>query len=730
MNKIILKIGGMTCSACSNHVEKHLKNSKGVIDASVNLVMATALVTYDDSININDLANYVKTSGYEYLGIYNEKQEEKIKHHLKPIILLSILAIILMYISMAEMLKMPTIKYFCMKEYPLNYAICLFILTIPFLIYGFDILKKGLRNLFSLAPNMDTLVSIGVLASFLYSTFSLIMIILGKTHYVHNLYFESSAIVLLFIKIGRFLESKNREKTKSAIQELVKITPLKANLKVDEDIKEVTIDEVKKGDILVCKPGDKIAVDGIITSGTTYLDETFITGESIPNKKTINDKVIAGSLNLDGYIEYKALKIGKDSTISQIVNLVVEATNTKAPIAQIADKISSYFVPTIILIAFLTFLGYLIFTHNFSASLIHFVTVLVVACPCALGLATPLAIVVSEGLCAKKGILVKSSVTLENAHKVSTIVFDKTGTLTYGNLKIAKIFNYSKLSDEELITKVASLESCSSHPIATSFTNYAKEKNIKLIKVTNFKNMAGLGLSGKIKNENIYAGNQKLVNKLKIKNDYLKDEDALTKDGNTIIYVIINNEILGVIGVKDILRTNAKQVVENLLKLHKNVVMLTGDNEQTAKIIAEKVGIKNIEAEVMPHEKTNYIKQLIKKGKNVMMVGDGINDAPSLATADIGISVNSGTDIAADSSDVILMNDDLEKIISLINISKRTIKIIKQNLFWAFFYNILMIPLAIGIIKPFGLTLNPMLASLAMTISSLTVVINSLRLRK
>ena len=730
MNKIILKIGGMTCSACSNHVEKHLKNSKGVIDASVNLVMATALVTYDDSININDLANYVKTSGYEYLGIYNEKEEEKKINNLKPIIYLSILGIILMYISMAEMLKLPMIKSLSMNNYPINYAICLFILTIPFLIYGFDIIKKGLINLYHKAPNMDTLVSIGVISSFLYSAFSLIMIILGKHHYVHNLYFESSALVLLFIKIGRFLEHQNSEKTKDAIKQLVKITPLKAYLKCNEEIKEVTIDEVKKEDILVCKPGEKIAVDGIIKRGTTYLDETFITGESLPSKKTINDQVIAGSLNIDGYIEYQALRIGKESTISQIVNLVVEATNTKAPIAKIADKISSYFVPIIMLIAFITFLGYLIFTQDFSSSLIHFVTVLVVACPCALGLATPLAIIVSEGLCAKKGILVKTSVTLENAHKINTIVFDKTGTLTYGNLKIAKIYNYSKLSDEKLLTKITSLENCSSHPIATSFLNYAKEHNLDLLKVNNFKNMAGLGLSGKIKNDRIFVGNQKLINKLKIKNNYLKDEDVLTKDGNTIIYAVINNEIVGLIGVKDILRDNAKQVISTCQNLKKEVIMLTGDNQKTAEIIAGKLGIKNLVAEVMPKEKTNYIKQLIKENKMVMMVGDGINDAPSLATATIGVSVNSGTDIAADSSDVILMNDDLEKIISLINISKRTIKIIKQNLFWAFFYNILMIPLAIGIIKPFGLTLNPMIASLAMTFSSLTVVLNSLRLRK
>ena len=503
-----------------------------------------------------------------------------------------------------------------------------------------------------------------------------------------------------------------------------------ALLKVNNKEKEVSIDEVKKNDILICKPGMKIAVDGVITSGKSYIDESFITGESIPVKKTIDDKVVAGSINVDGYIEYKAQKIGKNSTISEIVRLVVEATSTKAPIQRIADKVSSYFVPSVMLIAFITFILYLIFNSSFNEAIISFVTVLVVACPCALGLATPLAIVISEGVCAKNGILVKSSETLENANKVDTIVFDKTGTLTYGNLKISKIYNYSNYSDEELIKKIASIETKSTHPIKNAFINYIEERNIKLDEISNFKNISGIGLEANIVKNKIYIGNNKLFKKLKIDNAYTNDEKKLSNLGNSIVYVIENKNVLGLIGVKDIIRDNAKDTIKYLKKLDKKIIMLTGDNENTANIIAQSIGIKDVISNVMPQEKVKVIKNLIKDGNNVMMVGDGINDAPSLVSADIGVSMNSGTDIAADSSDVILMNDDLEKIISLISISKKTISNIKQNLFWAFFYNVCMIPIAIGLLKPFNISMNPMFAGFAMMISSLTVVFNSLRLKK
>ncbi len=728
MKKVVLKIGGMSCSACSNGLEKYLNKQDGVINASVNLVLNQAFIEYEDYLKIENLERFVSEAGFESLGIYDEKKEEKKDNSKIYLILFAILALIILYISMSHMINLPNIPYLDMNNYPVNYSICLFLLVIPFLVYGYDIFKSGIKNIIHKTPNMDTLVLVGVVSSFLYSLFSMIMVLLGNKMYVESLYFESSAIIIFFIKLGRFIDSKSKEKTKESLKELVQITPESAVLKDGE--KEVTIDEVKKGDILICKPGMKIAVDGVITKGYAHLDEAFITGEAIPVKKNINDKVIAGSINYDGYIEYKALKIGKDSTISEIVRLVVEAVNTKSPIQRLADKVSSYFVPTIILIALFTFIGYLILGFNLNESILSFATVLVVACPCALGLATPLAIVVSIGACAKKGILVKTSETLENAHKIDTIIFDKTGTLTYGNLKISKVFNYSLYKDNKIIELVASIESNSIHPIASSFISYAKENKIKIKEVKDFNNISGIGLKGVIDKKEIYVGNNKLFTKLKIKNEHIDDEKYLINLGNSIVYVIEDKEVIALIGVKDIVRTSSKRTVEKLNNLGKEIIMLTGDNEVTASLVAEQIGIKKVISNVLPQEKTNFIKKLIKEGKNVMMVGDGINDAPSLASSNIGVSFNSATDIATSSSDIILINDDLENIVTLLSISKKTLRNIKQNLFWAFFYNICMIPIAIGVLKPFGISMNPMFAGFAMTISSLTVVFNSLRLKK
>jgi len=732
MKKTILSIDGMTCSACSTGLEKYLNKQNGVISASVNLVLAQALIEYEDKLSIEELETFVKEAGFTSLGIYNLKQEKKKDNNKLFFIIYGVLAIFLLYVSMSHMIGLPTIPFLNMTSYPVNYAICLLVLTIPFLIYGKDIFTSGIKNIFHKTPNMDTLVTIGVFASFFYSIFSMIMILLdyNTMMYIQCLYFESCAMIIYFIKLGRYIDGRSKEKTKEALKELVQITPTKAILKKNEKEIEITIDEVQKNDILVCKPGMKIAVDGIIINGESHLEEAFITGESTPVKKKINDKVIAGSINIDGYIEYQAEKIGKESTISEIVRLVVEATNTKAPIQRFADKVSGYFVPAIILIAIITFIMYLLLGNTVSISITTFVTILVVACPCALGLATPLAIVVSEGLCAKNGALVKTSEILENAHKVDTIVFDKTGTLTYGNLKISKIFNYSSYPDNELIEIAGTLEAKSTHPIAKAFENYIANQNLKIESVSNFKNISGIGLQGDIQDKKIYVGNHKLFTMLKINNQYEKDEKELQSLGNSIVYIIENDKVIGLIGVKDIVRENAKETIQRLQALGKNVIMLTGDNEKTAHMIANLVGIDTVIANVMPQDKVKVIKDFIEKGKNVMMVGDGINDAPSLATANIGISVNGGTDIAADSSDVILMNDNLEKILSFIDISKKTIRNIKQNLFWAFFYNVCMIPIAIGIFRPVGIVMNPMLAGFAMTISSLTVVFNALRLKQ
>ena len=726
MKKVILKIDGMSCSACSNRVEKYLNKQDGV-SASVNLVMAQALIEYDENkVSLKDLDRFVEESGYKSLGVYDEKTQEKQDNSKIQLIVFGILILILMYVSMSHMIHLPVIPFLHMINYPINYGIALLLLTLPFVIFGFDIIKSGITKLFHGSPNMDSLVSIGVLASLIYSLFNLIMIIMGNNEFVEQLYFEGSAMIIYFIKLGRFIDKKSKEKTKEAIKELVQITPQSALIKTETGEKEVTIDTVNVDDVLICKPGMKVAVDGIITKGETHLNEAFITGESIPSKKSVNDNVIAGSINIDGYIEYKAKRIGPNSTISEIVRLVVEATNTKAPIQRLADIVAGYFVPSIMIIALLTLVVYLLIGKSFNESIISFVTVLVVACPCALGLATPLAVVVSEGKSAKEGILIKSSETLENAHKVDTIVFDKTGTLTYGNLRISKIFNYSNYHNDQLLNIVSAIENKSSHPIALAFKDYYDSN----IVVRDFKNIAGFGLKATIDNKEIYLGNSKLFNELNIKNDHKQDEETLLNEGNSIIYVVEDNLIIGLIGVKDIIRDNALKTVEALKHMHKEIIMLSGDNEKTAKIVASQIGIEKVIANVLPSQKEKVLKELMKNGHNVMMIGDGINDAPSLASANIGVSINGGTDIAADSADVILMQDDLLKIVSLLNISKKTISIIKQNLFWAFIYNILMIPLAMGLFKSFGISISPMFASMAMTISSLTVVLNSLRLRK
>ena len=731
MKKIILSIEGMTCSACSNGLEKYLNKQDGIKQASVNLVMANASIEYDEKkLNIDNLNEFVKKAGFKSLGEFKEiKIEGKSKKEKIIFIIFTILAIIFMYIAMGHMVNLPTLEIIDVNKNPIGYTICLFIFAILFIIYGFDVLKNGYKNLIHKTPNMDTLVGIGVLSSFIYSIYSMFLIIRGETHAVHNLYFESAAMVIYFVKLGRYLDGISKDKTKEAIQKLVKITPESATIKVDGKEKTVTIDEVKKGDIVVSKPGERISVDGKILEGKAHLDESFITGESKPTSKSKGEKVIAGSINYDGYIEYEAEKIGKESTISEIVKLVVEASNTKAPIAKVADKVSSYFVPIVILLAILTFLAYLILGYDFSESLIVFVTILVVACPCSLGLATPLAIVVSEGLCANNGILVKKSEILENAQKINTVVFDKTGTLTYGTLKISEIKNYTNMEDKELLQIVGSIERKSSHPIAKAFTEYLKEIKLEFLEVKEFGNVSGYGIIGKVNNKKMIIGNAKILKSFDIENTYEEDEKNLAQKGNSIVYVVQENKIIALIGVNDIIRENAKEVIQELNKNKIETIMLTGDNKETAEKIAEDLGITKIISNVLPSEKTQEIKKLKQENKKVMMCGDGINDSPALATAEIGVSVKSGTDIAMDSSDVILTRNSLDSILKLINISKKTMRIIKQNLFWAFFYNTLMIPIAMGILKPFGISINPMIASLAMVISSLTVILNTLRLK-
>ena len=709
MRNIILAIDGMTCSACSNGLEKFLNKQNGIISADVNLVLANANIVYDeDLLDIAQIESFVDKAGFKSMGEFcgfegkNDSKSEK-----TTFIIFTVLALLVVILPMGRM-----IFGFRLGIYEALPALC-------FLAYGKDILKNGWKNLIHKTPNMDTLIGIGVIASFGYSLFNL-----WKGN-IEHLYFESSAIIIYFVKLGRYIDGINKEKTKSAIQKLVTITPALAVLKKDDVEQRITIDEIKKGDIVIARPGDKVAVDGEIVVGNAHFDESFISGESVPVVRSVGDKVLAGSLNYDGYIEYKAEKIGKNSMVSEIVKLVAKATATKTPMTKIADKISGYFVPMVIIIAFLTLGLNLLLQQGLNTAFVSFVCVLVVACPCALGLATPLAVVAAEGLCLKKGILVKSSELFETAAKVNVAVFDKTGTLTYGRLRVAKITNLSSETDDFVMQLAGSLESMSNHPVSRAFAEYMAVHKLDKLKIKSFENFDGMGVKGKVNEKNVVVGNAKLLKTLKISDNPQKT----TADMGAVIYIAIDGKVAATIEVCDVLRESAKSATENLRAQRIKNIMLTGDNVNTAHIVAKEIAIDEIVADILPSGKLKFIKKMRQNGNIVMMCGDGINDSPALIESNVGVSINGGTDIAIDSAGIILKNENLENLPYFIKISKRAVKIIKQNLFWAMFYNILMIPIAAGVLRSWGVTINPIMASLAMVLSSTTVILNTLRLR-
>ena len=630
---------------------------------------------------------------------------------------------------MAHMWNMPEISIIKYELNTVNNVVLQLLLTTAILVLSFNIIKNGFKNLIHKTPNMDTLVMMSVLASFLFSTYSMVCLINGNIKAEHaTVYFETVAMVLFFVEIGKYIENKNINQTKEALKRLVTITPQRATIIKDGDEKEVTLDEIRKDDIVICRPGEKIAVDGEIIEGTTHIDESFITGESIPVKKEKGMKVIAGSINFEGSIRYKAEKIGKESTISEIVKMCVEATNTKAPISKLVDKISGIFVPLIIIIAILSSIIWWFITKDISVSINTFVSVLVVACPCSLGLATPLVIVVASGVLLNKGILVKSSDCIENAGKMKNILFDKTGTLTKGILSVSRVIKYCNEDEASLLKYIASVEKKSEHPISKAVVEYAKENGAMIVAAKDYKTIPGQGVYGKVSNEEIYIGNQKLVNELNIKIPNKKDEEELSKQGNSILYVIKSGEVVALIGVKDIVKDEASNLVSSLNDLHINSVMLTGDNDITANVIASEIGITSVISNCSPKEKSEKVKEYKKDGIT-SMCGDGINDSVSLINADIGISVSNGTDVSIDSANVVLLKDNLLKIIDLIKVSKKSFRVIKQNLFWAFIYNVVMVLIACGVFRFANIEINPMLGSFMMMLSSIIVVLNSLRLK-
>ena len=716
MKNIILNVGGMTCSGCSAGLEKYLNKQDGIFSASVNLVLATVKIEYDENLlDVNKLNKFIGEAGFTSYG--EEYNKNKRRPERLVLLIYTVLTILLMYISMGNMFKITMPNIVNIHFNPIIYSISLAAITFLYFIYGFDIIKSGIKNLVHRMPNMDSLIMIGVIVNYLYSLFNMILVFKGDMNGLHHLYFEASAMTILFVKIGRFIDKNNRIKATDAVRGLVSVTPKKAVKLVDGEEKTVTINEISKGDIIVCRPGEKIAVDGIVRKGRTNINEALITGESKPVHKEVGNEVIAGSINCNGYIEYEAVRIGRETNISNIVKMVVEATNSKTEIQKFVDKVSGIFVPAIFILAVLASILNFVIIKDISIAVNVFVTVLVVACPCALGIATPLAMVVSIGKLSKNGIFIKSSESLEILNGIKNIVFDKTGTLTNGKFSVVD----KNISDENMQI-LQSIEFNSKHPIAQSICEFS---DFNKIEVTNFREIEGYGLQADIGNITYYVGSSKFVKEQCINNIYGNDEEKFLSNGYTIVYLFNNDGVLGIVGLADTVKDGVKELIQELKNMNKNIYMLTGDNEAAAKIIANEIGIDNVESNLTPKQKLVYVSNMNDDTNSVMMVGDGINDSPSLKAAAIGVSVEGGSDVSADSSDIILMNSNIGIISLLLKVGKKTNRIIKQNLFWAVFYNCLMIVIATGLLP---IHINPMIASMAMMMSSLMVVFNSLRL--
>ena len=732
------KVTGMTCAACSSRVERVLSKMEGVTKAEVNLATEDLHIDYDDSkLKIQDIIGKIEKAGY---GAYEVKEDTKIDdtdkedaiNSLKKRFVLSLVfAVPLLYISMGHMMGAPLPSIIDPMKNAMNFALIQLILVIPVMIVGRKFFIGGFKNIVHLSPNMDSLIAIGTSAAFLYGIYAIVKIAGGDTHFSMDLYFEAGATILTLITLGKYLEAKTKGKTSEAIKKLMGLAPKKATIIVDGVEKVISIDEVKVGDVILVKPGEKLPVDGEIVEGTTTIDESMLTGESIPIDKNIGDKVFGASINKFGMFKYKATKVGKDTALAQIIKLVEQAQGSKAPIAKMADIISGYFVPTVITLAVISSIVWAISGKGLEFSLTIFIAVLVIACPCALGLATPTAIMVGTGKGAENGILIKSGVALEGAHKINTVVFDKTGTITEGKPKVTDIITKG-LSEDELLRYASSAEKGSEHPLGEAIVVAGVERGLELFEIESFKSVPGEGIVTLINDKNILIGNNKLMKNNNIDiNSVENDVKLLASQGKTPMYMVIDGTLAGVIAVADTLKANSKKAVEALHKLGIEVVMLTGDNEKTAQAIAKEVGIDKVVSDVLPGDKANEVKRLQDEGKNVAMVGDGINDAPALAMANIGIAIGSGTDVAIESADIVLMRSDILDVVGAIQLSKATIKNIKENLGWAFGYNTLGIPVAMGILYAFGgPLLNPMIAAFAMSFSSVSVLLNALRLKR
>lgn len=733
--KNVFVISGMTCAACAKAVERAVKKLDGITEANVNLATEKLNVTYDDNVvGSENIINAVKKAGYDAEVFREEKavdKESTLKSLKFRFIFSAIFTIPLLYISMGHMIGLPLPKFIAPSENALLFALIQLLLTIPVVILGYKFYTIGFKSLFRGSPNMDSLIAIGTGSAIVYGLFAIYKIASGHTHYVHELYFESAAVIITLITLGKFLENISKGKTSDAIKKLIGLRPKTALVIRNEQEVNIPIEDVKVDDIVIVKPGEKMPVDGILIEGQTSVDESMLTGESIPVEKKIGDNIIGASINKNGYIKYKATRVGNDTTLAQIIKLVEEAQGSKAPIAKLADKISGIFVPVVMALAIISALAWLISGESAIFSLTIFISVLVIACPCALGLATPTAIMVGTGKGAEYGILIKNGEALETTHKVNTIVFDKTGTITEGKPTVTDIITNNDFEENYLLALAASGEKGSEHPLGEAIISKAYELNIHLKEITEFNSITGQGIQYKIDENVVFLGNILLMRNNNIDTNKLDDKaHKLASQGKTPIFIAVNNQLAGIIAVADTVKENSKKAIEQLHKMGIKTVMITGDNKKTAEAIAKEVGIDIVLAEVLPHQKSEQVKKLQTEGNIVAMVGDGINDSPALAQADIGIAIGSGTDVAMESADIVLMKSDLLDVPTAIKLSKSTIRNIKQNLFWAFGYNTIGIPIAMGVLHLFGGPLmNPMIAGAAMSLSSVSVVTNALRLK-